>query len=674
MDGDEKLPERQLERTEVVSSIRRVAGKYTLGRQIGEGGMGAVYEAEHVGLGTRVAVKLLGESLADNPTFVKRFQREARAAAAVQHENVVTVTDTGTDEDSGVPYIVMEYLHGESLSAILRRQRILTPQATAEISAQILRGLAVAHDQNVIHRDLKPGNIFLAKRLDGSSRAKILDFGISKFVGVSVGTNVTVDGTIVGTPNFMAPEQVTGNETIDRRADLYAVGVMMYRMLTGKLPYAGASSQEVYEKILEGRPLHPRHVREGIPDALCDVVMKAMATRRRDRYNDAKEFLEGLHAAVPSLGSHASQLSLSDLPAVNTDRYRSDPPSAEDVGAGIGAQAETVPEPRPSSARPPTSKTTTALWIFAAVALLAAGAGGYFLWLAADSSATTMNQGHENVVVPTGPVLRFGVKHYASRDVIETEHTPLVNYLQERLDRPVKLSIHDEWIDLSEELQSGRLQLAALSAYTYVRSQSLDSPPRLLATAVLPGGPFYVGHIVTRMDSGVDTLEALKGRAFCYVGPTSTSGYLYPRAIFRRAGLDPDHDFSSTRFAGDHLSALKALQAGACDGAAVYQDILFQADEHGIHGLRSLATTDRIPYDAYCASASMGEEETRALRDALLELRPGSPTAVEVLSSAPQLRGFVPGEDEDYSTVRSILRYLSQDDESANNDPSPGEP
>lgn len=667
MDGDEKLPERRLERTEVVSTIRRVAGKYTLGRQIGEGGMGAVYEAEHIGLGTRVAVKLLGESLSDNPTFVKRFQREARAAAAVQHENVVSVTDTGTDEETGVPYIVMEYLHGESLSAILRRQRLLTAQATAEISAQILRGLAVAHDQNVIHRDLKPGNIFLAKQLDGSSRAKILDFGISKFVGAAMGTNVTVDGTIVGTPNFMAPEQVTGNETIDRRADLYSVGVMMYRMLTGKLPYAGASSQEVYEKILEGRPLHPRHVREGIPDALCDVVMKAMSRRRRDRFSDAKEFLEALYAAVPSLGSHASQLSLSDLPAVNTDKYRTDPPTGEDDEGA--ARAQTVPEPRPSSQPAPPQHGRVLLWLAAAAGMALVALGVYWTWFR-GSTATTATK--ENpTVVPTGPVLRFGVKHYASRDVVETEHTPLVNYLQETLNRPVKLSIHDEWIDLSQELQSGRLHLAALSAYTYVRSQSLKAPPQLLATAVLPGGPFYVGHIVTRMDSGIDELEDLKGRAFCYVGPTSTSGYLYPRAIFRRAGLDPDHDFSSTRFAGDHLSALKALGAGACDGAAVYQDILFQADEHGVHGLRSLATTDRIPYDAYCASATLDAEETDALREALLELRPGSPLAVEVLASAPQLRGFVPGQDEDYGTVRNILRFLSQDDEAINRDQSP---
>ena len=665
MDGDEKLPERQLERTEVVSSIRRVAGKYTLGRQIGEGGMGAVYEAEHVGLGTRVAVKLLGESLADNPTFVKRFQREARAAAAVQHENVVSVTDTGTDEDTGVPYIVMEYLHGEALSAILRRQRILTPQATAEVAAQILKGLTVAHEQNVIHRDLKPGNIFLAKRLDGSSRAKILDFGISKFVGASMGTNVTVDGTIVGTPNFMAPEQVTGNETIDGRADLYSVGIMMYRMLTGKLPYAGASSQEVYEKILEGRPLHPRHIREGIPDALADVVMKAMSRRRRDRYPSAKEFLEALHGAVPSLGSHASQLSLSDLPAVGTDKYRSEPPSEENTGA----KAETIPEPRPGSSQPsPSSANALLRWIVVAGVLLAA-VGVYFTFMR-NTAVVEPPLDKNPTVVPSGPVLHFGVKLYASRDVIETEHTPLVNYLQKTLDRPVKLSIHDEWIDLSEELETGRLQFAALSAYTYVRSQSRNTPPELLATAVLPGGPFYVGHIVTRMDSGVDTLEALRGRAFCYVGPTSTSGYLYPRAIFRRAGLDPDHDFSSTRFAGDHLSALKALQAGACDGAAVYQDILFQADEHGIHGLRSLATTDRIPYDAYCVSAKMGEEEKLALRRALLELRPGSPAAVEVLSSAPQLRGFVPGKDDDYSTVRNILRFLSQDDERSHEAPA----
>ncbi len=246
-----------VERTDVIARTRVLDGKYRLGRLIGEGGMGAVYEAEHEGLRARVAVKLLGEHGHLDPKAIVRFRREARAMGAIRHENVVAVMDTGTDEE-GSPYLVMELLEGESLAAVLRRERTLAPGLACWIADQVLSGLEAAHAQGVIHRDLKPGNVFLARLSDGSHRVKILDFGISKLGGNANTLDITAEGAMIGTPNFMAPEQISGEAPSDARADLYAVGVLLYRMVCGRLPYVSSTSEELYRMVLLGKVAPPR--------------------------------------------------------------------------------------------------------------------------------------------------------------------------------------------------------------------------------------------------------------------------------------------------------------------------------------------------------------------------------------------------------------------------------
>src|SRR5690606_24778383 len=185
-----------LEQTEVLARVRLLSGKYKLGRLLGEGGMGSVYEGEHTGLDAKVAIKLLSEGGALDHKALTRFRREARAMGAIRHENVVTVLDTGAD-DAGVPYLVMELLEGESLAAVLRRERVLSPALSIWIGAQVLSGLAAAHAKSVIHRDLKPGNVFIARQADGSHKVKILDFGISKVSEATDSLNVTADGALV---------------------------------------------------------------------------------------------------------------------------------------------------------------------------------------------------------------------------------------------------------------------------------------------------------------------------------------------------------------------------------------------------------------------------------------------------------------------------------------------
>jgi ABC-type phosphate/phosphonate transport system substrate-binding protein len=177
---------------------------------------------------------------------------------------------------------------------------------------------------------------------------------------------------------------------------------------------------------------------------------------------------------------------------------------------------------------------------------------------------------------------------------------------------------------------------------------------------VTSGGTSYEGYIVTKAGIGVTQLSDLEGKVFCYVGPNSSSGYLYPRAVFRKQGMDPDKAFRATRFTGDHLSALRALEGGACQGAAVFAGIFFEAKKHGMppQGFRILASTARIPYDAYCVPPTMPKEQVHSLREALLSLTPGSKTTISVLGKKSRITGFAPAKDSDWDSVRRIEKHL----------------
>ncbi|MFH1132330.1 MAG: phosphate/phosphite/phosphonate ABC transporter substrate-binding protein, partial [Pseudomonadota bacterium] len=256
--------------------------------------------------------------------------------------------------------------------------------------------------------------------------------------------------------------------------------------------------------------------------------------------------------------------------------------------------------------------------------------------------------------------LSFGIARFLSHKELREEYAPLVKYLAERLGQQVKLEILENYVNLPDQLASGKLQFAALSAANYVQAKRETPSIKLLATHVTAGGSSYEGHIITRADSGIQKITDLKNKIFCYVSEHSASGYLYPRAIFRRNGMDPDNAFKATRFTPDHPSALHALNSGACDGAAVFAGMLYEAKKHNLapETFHILASTDRIPYDAYCASPLLGTKEITTLRRALLELRPGSPIAKNVLGKNNRITGFIAVDDNAYKSVREIERFL----------------
>ena len=346
--------------------IGRVVGKYKILDQIGEGGMGIVYRAEHIVLGSPAAVKVLLPQFTRDPVVVDRFFTEAKAASAIKHAGITNVFDYGRLPNDQA-FIAMELLRGEDLTTFLGRYGRLDPSVAAEIVKQLLAALNAAHVTGVVHRDLKPDNIFITrdKAAPGGIRVKVLDFGIAKLCGDNVPAKAkTKGGAILGTPAYMAPEQCKGGMEIDSRADLYAVGCILFELLAGRPPFVAEGGGETMAMhIYEVPPLLSDHVKS-LPPELEALVAKMLTKAPDDRTPSAAWALAALErVALPSLDGIEIGLTTHALPA------------SEPV---IGPDEELLIEKWP-------------LWVpilIAVVALAVAAAAIYFIGIAGDGGIT----------------------------------------------------------------------------------------------------------------------------------------------------------------------------------------------------------------------------------------------------------------------------------------------
>ncbi|HEY5961256.1 MAG TPA: serine/threonine-protein kinase, partial [Polyangiaceae bacterium] len=282
---------------------------YVVERVLGEGGMGRVYLARHNRIAQkRVAVKVLHPEYLRNTEMLARFQREAETAASICHPNVVVVYDV--DRTSrGLPYLVCEYLEGCDLGHYLKEQKVLSQTMAVHVVRQLCEGLRAAHQSGVIHRDLKPHNIFLVGDFsDGVPELpfiKILDFGLSKFIDVTDGQLVTRTGVVMGTPAFMAPEQALGQRA-DTRADIYGAGALLYTCLTGQVPFEESTPQATVLAVINGEPTRPRVLAPSISEYAELVIQRAMARQPEERYPDMTAMLKALEPLVLDLATSES--------------------------------------------------------------------------------------------------------------------------------------------------------------------------------------------------------------------------------------------------------------------------------------------------------------------------------------------------------------------------------
>ncbi len=283
--------------TELETRVGTVfAGRYRVIRVLGAGGMGAVYEAENLRTGRGVALKIMsGQSL--SATVYMRFLREARAASRVVHPNVVQVLDADQDPSDGTPYIVQELLNGQDLGRILRDQKRIAPGEACDLLIPVMDGLIAAHAAGIVHRDIKPENIFVTRDDKGVIRPKVIDFGVAKLQeGESDETNLTRTGTALGTPAYMSPEQARGQRDLDGQTDVWALGVVLYQMLSGVNPFSRTSANAVIAAILMDPFARLDEVAPDVPPGLAAIVHRAIERNRVQRWQTVEVFQSAIRA------------------------------------------------------------------------------------------------------------------------------------------------------------------------------------------------------------------------------------------------------------------------------------------------------------------------------------------------------------------------------------------
>ena len=356
-----------------------LAGKFRIERVLGQGGMGVVVAATHLQLDERVALKFLLPDALANPEAVERFAREARAAVKIKSEHVARVSDVGTLE-SGSPYMVMEYLQGEDLAAWVRRNGAMAVPEAIEFLLQAGEAIAEAHALGIVHRDLKPANLFVTRRVDGSPCIKVLDFGISKLTvpGASPELGMTKTHTIMGSPLYMSPEQMSSSRNVDMRTDIWALGVILYESLTGRVPFEAETMPQLCGMILQDPPRPIHELRPDLPQLLQHAVLRCLEKNREHRFRNVAELAHALAPfGLPSAQRSAERISRV-LGAAGSPSTA--PPVVSAVSARAGSGTNTN-----FGASKEVRKSRTSL--FVALCLIGLLLGGALLFLTRKNSA-----------------------------------------------------------------------------------------------------------------------------------------------------------------------------------------------------------------------------------------------------------------------------------------------
>jgi serine/threonine-protein kinase len=264
-----------------------LAGKYRVDSVLGVGGMGIVVAATHLQLEQKVALKFLLPSAIQSAEAVERFLREARAAVRLKSEHVAKVTDVGTLEN-GAPYMVMEFLHGADLSHVMAERTLPVDEGVSYVM-QACEAIAEAHSLGIVHRDLKPQNLFVTRKVDGRPLIKVLDFGISKSIDTQTGLSLTRTSSIMGSPLYMSPEQMRSSKNVDQRSDIWAIGVVLYEMVTGRVPFEAESVPELCLKVVQDTPDSPKSLRPEIQEGLSAVILKCLEKDAKLRFQNVAE-------------------------------------------------------------------------------------------------------------------------------------------------------------------------------------------------------------------------------------------------------------------------------------------------------------------------------------------------------------------------------------------------
>ncbi len=337
------------ERMDSPGAIGTRIDRYQVLRLLGSGGFGAVYRARHVHTDAEVALKVLKRQLNADQGMIERFLREAKAAAAVGSENIVRVLDAGVAQD-GTAFLAMELLDGWDLKELIAREGPQNPRRLVSMIAQVLDALSAAHAKGIVHRDMKPANVFVTKKADGSDFVKLLDFGISKMQQAGEVAGLTMTGVAMGTPGYMAPEQFFDARAVDARADLYSVAAMLYELLGNRLPLEAQSYAELIVKVKTELPPPLLSVQPKLPPALAAAIDRGLAKDKNARWPSAREFAASLRSSI-------GLTSETPLPRPQDTGAPRDVVPVGSASMMFGATSTPTPAASPAQPRPVTGNT-----------------------------------------------------------------------------------------------------------------------------------------------------------------------------------------------------------------------------------------------------------------------------------------------------------------------------
>ena len=657
---------------------KRIA-RYEVIDRLATGGMAEVFiccERGHAGLERLVVVKRILPHLAVHAAFVEMFLAEARWVARMNHPNIVQVFELG--EDGGAPYLAMEYVPGSSVRdvvvAAIEHNEPTPIGAALSIIAQACAGAHAAHELTdpsgqplgLVHRDISPHNLMVT----AEGHTKLLDFGIAKATEGADLDDKTRTGALQGKVHYMAPEQCK-QEPLDRRADIFALGVVVWELIAQERLFKRDSELDAMQAIVSGDLKPLRKLRRDVPVPVVSAIEKALQVRREDRYPTAAAMRTAiLEAAVqaglrcdadvvatfvgPLIGElHAKREEGFRAAAVERTRAtpagdapsedatlvdkpgKKDPAAAgRPLTAATAATAQVVPSTPPRRRRLP----------WAALAVL----GVVMLAIAAFLGAQRlMRLSQPGLVMAWAPI--------AERDMLIADVRPLIAYLEDELDRPIDVQVTGSYDELQQRLAAGTVDVGVVPPALFALAQKAQPDLEALAVKLVDGSTGSDGALYVDDVSGINDMQQLRGKRFCYADQKSTTGYLFPRAALRKAGIDPDRDVIS-HFSGNHIAVLRDLAAGVCDAGAVYSGGYLAADRAGVpvQRLRQLALTGRSPQDAVCAGPKLPATLRAQLKGALLRYDGKKHGSME--GQVERISGFAPIRDADYESVRAALR------------------
>lgn len=694
-------------------------GRYEVLARLAVGGMAELFLAREqgiAGLERLVVLKRILPHLADRPSFVDMFLREARIVARLAHPNVVQIFDLG--EEGGTFYIAMEYIHGTTVRELQilceKQHRAFPVDVAVAIMLQALRGLHSAHELagldgkrlGLVHRDVSPHNLMCTT--DG--HVKLLDFGVAKATEDSLES--TQSGNLKGKFAYMSPEQAR-RQTLDRRSDIFGAGIVFWETLTGQRLFKRESEIEMMEALFTA-DIHPPSRVAAVPPELDDIVLFALARERDRRWSTAEEMRTALYDVSVRLGMNISAENVARFIAdVAGDHLAqreealhqamerkaltvmerqnllhatgSESSASRDVEAEIArvaelrqhsrtssaidevpanATGETVvskhleqrPSPTATKATPPRKRSDGERRIlFLGAAIFVALLAVAALLALELTEQTTETETAEPVLL--GEPLPWAFAPTVDPELLRAEIEPLRKYIQERTGRPVSMEVTKSYAESSRMLLEGKVAFAVLPPLMYVRTHSQNERIEPLAVKYFDGASHSDGLLLVRGDSGLAKVEDLEGKKFCFTDRNSTTGNFLPRAHLRQLGYEPSEFIGSVHWSGDHIQALRDILDDKCDAAAVYNGAFIAADKLDIpvSRLRTLAITGNVPQDAVVAGAEVSEGDKRAVREALLEFDPRKELGIERLGDTQRITGFHEVDDEDFDELRKVI-------------------